>query len=325
MTMTTFRHSSLALAALLVASSLSTSGATFSDEWSRFKVGTNPPADAAPEDKAPEDKDPKAEVPATEGPLLSPWLAGIQEVEQAPENKAPDVEGAVEVQVPEAEVEVQVPGIQTRVSAFIIPGHLSSPIGENYLLSKSHVFSSREGSISEIAASESLKVFVWSESMDPTAGMKKNAYKVKFASGEQYQGEFENLENGYFAVSLDFNGESGPGPMGEATLSFELEDQGKNKFKDSVVFTRVEAASHDGNTGGNKAAEDEAEVVFDENPCVPCSNEPSAAMASNNRTCEEWRLTETKCAVPTYAWRKDKVCKLSCFLSGHAYDDDKCC
>ena len=321
--MTTFRHSSLALAALLVASSLSTTGATFSAEWSRFNNGgTTLPADVPGEKKAPE-----AEVPETKGPLLSPWLVGLEEgVEQAPENKAPEEEEGEEgaVEVPEAEDEVQVPGTQTRVSAFTIPGHLVPPIGEGYLLSKSHVFSSREGSISEIAASESLKVFVWSKSMEPTAGMKKNAYKVKFASGEQYQGEFENLENGYFAISLDFDGESGP--MGEATLSFELEDQGKNKFKESVVFTRVDAASHDGASGGNKAAEDETvDVLIDENSCVPCSNEPSAAMASNNRTCEEWRLTETKCAVPTYAWRKDKVCKLSCFLSGHAYDDDKCC
>ena len=311
--MTTFRHN--ALAALLVASSLSMAGATFSDEYSRFKVGT--PA-AAPEAEVPE-----AEIPKVEGPQLSPWLAGIEEAE-GPENKAPEAT--------EGEVEVEVPKINTRVSPFIIPSHLVPPIGQGYLLSKSNKFSTRVGSISEISGSESLKVFVWSRSMDTTADMKKNTYKVKFSSGEQYQGEFENLDNGYFAIPLDFDGEVGP--MGDAVLSFELQDQAKNKFKvDSVVFTRTEAASHDGVLVENKA-EDEAEVVLVttntteasvEVPCVPCSNEPSGAMAFYNRTCEDWRLTETKCTDPSYAWRRDQVCKLSCFMYGHAYDEDKCC
>lgn len=291
--MTTFRHN--ALAALLVAS-LSMAGATFSDEYSRFKVGTP----AVPEVEVSE-----VEAPEVEGPQLSPWLAGVEA--EGPENKAP-----------QGEVEVQVPGINTRVSAFSVPSHLVPPIGEGYLLSKSNAFSSRVGSIKEITASENLKVFVWSNMMQSTADMKKNAYKVKFASDEQYEGELENLQNGYFAISLDFGGESGP--LGEATLSIELEDQGKNKLKvDSVVFTRTEAASHDGVLVENKA-EDEAEVVLVttntteasvEVPCVPCSNEPSGAMAFNNRTCEEWRLTKTKCAVPSYSWRRDQVCKLS--------------
>lgn len=306
--MTSFRHS--ALAALLAASSLSMAGATFSDEYSRFKIGTP----AASEIEVPE-----VEAPEAEGPQLSPWLAGVEA--EAPENKAP-----------QGEAEVEVPGINTRVSAFSVPSHLVPPIGQGYLLSKSNAFSSRAGSISEITASESLKLFVWSKSMETTADMKKNAYKVKFASGETYQGELENLQNGYFAISLDFDGESGP--LGEATLSIELEDQGKNKLKvDSVVFTRTEAASHDGVLVENKA-EDEAEVVLvttnttetsAESPCVPCSNEPSGAMAFNNRTCEEWRLTKTKCAVPSYSWRRDQVCKLSCFMYGHAYNEDKCC
>ena len=291
--MTNFRHN--ALAALLVASSLSMSGATFSDQYSRFKVGT--PA-AVPEVEVPEAEIPEGEAPKVEGPQLSPWLAGIEEAE-SPENKAPEA----------TEVEVEVPGINTRVSSFGVPSHLVPPIGQGYLLGKSNAFSSRVGSISEISASESLKVFVWSRSMT-AADIKKNAYKVKFTSGEQYQGELENLQNGYFAISLDFDGESGP--LGDATLSFELEDQAKNKFKvDSVVFTRTEAASHDGVLVENKA-EDEDEVVLvttnttetsTESSCVPCSNEPSGAMAFNNRTCEDWRLT------------KNQVCRPKLFLA----------
>ena len=60
-------------------------------------------------------------------------------------------------------------------------------------------------------------------------------------------------------------------------------------------------------------------------PCVPCSNDPSGAMASKNTTCESFRLTESKCADVSYAWRREQTCKLSCFVFGHPYDEDRCC
>lgn len=59
--------------------------------------------------------------------------------------------------------------------------------------------------------------------------------------------------------------------------------------------------------------------------CVHCSNDPSTPMALNNRTCEEWRLTERKCSEQTPHWKKNKSCKRSCYWAGHPHDSDICC
>lgn len=244
----------------------------------------------------------------------------------------------------------------------------SGDSGEGFKLLTSPTFLPEEDSLTTISPSDTLYIYVWSDSIDE-GNMRKKKYEIKF-SDDRFKGELTS-EDGYFKAAIDFSdvGKEG-GALGYATLTIKLEDGNKNKLQfEDIVFNRVEAAPAE-NKGEINEEDATGEINEDKvstpptdepttmapsssptdlptasstpsafptssptpmpsaspsDPCVPCSNDPSAAMKSMNRTCETWRLTERKCAEPSYPWRKNKSCKLSCYLWGKAYDSDVCC
>mmetsp|Transcript_17559 Transcript_17559/g.35259 ORF Transcript_17559/g.35259 Transcript_17559/m.35259 type:complete len:286 (-) Transcript_17559:54-911(-) len=240
--------------------------------------------------------------------------------------------------------------------------------GDGFKLLTSPTFLPEEASLTTISPSDTLYIYVWSDSIDES-DMKKNKYEIKF-SDDRFKGELTS-EDGYFKAAINFSDVAKEGgALGQATLTIKLEDGNKNKLEfEDIVFNRVEAAPAE-NKGEINEEDATGEIIEDKvstpptnapttmapsssptafptasstpsalptssptpmpstspsDPCVPCSNDPSIQMKSMNRTCETWRLTERKCSAPSYAWRKNKSCKLSCYLWGRAYDSDVCC
>ena len=67
-------------------------------------------------------------------------------------------------------------------------------------------------------------------------------------------------------------------------------------------------------------------IITDRTPgCTVCGDLQTPWMIQNSKTCQDWAMTDARCASKSKYWTDNKFCRFTCADKGMPYDDDVCC